>query len=271
MEDAIQRIERDGYCVLRQLFKAEQIQRALDLTRGWLTETAGRVTKDLPAMAKDPIVWNLQNKDIYFLRLLFEPAVLETILVHFLNDTWYRQIPRGQPNYILRGYVARSGLTPLPLHIDSFVPYRGDHVISMQCAIVLESMQREHGGTLVVPGSHRSGAYVEQAALKDAVAIEADAGDVVVWDSRLWHGAAPNASAQTRWTLIATFTRWWIKQAFDIPANLPAAIYEQLLPSQKAILGFCSIPHADEFEGVMTQQGYDALPASVPDGRRHRR
>ena len=242
MEEAIRQIERDGYCILRRVYDAGQVRRALDLVGVWLSKTAGRVTSNLPAMATDPIVWNLQNKDVYFLELLLGQASIERILVHFLNDTWYRRIPSGQPNYILRAYVARSGLVPLPLHIDSFVPYRGEHLISMQCAIMLEDMRQARGATLVIPRSHRSGTYAEQAASTDAIPIEAHAGDVVLWDSRLWHGAAPNDSGETRWALIATFTRWWIKQAFDITGNLPAAIYEQLSTNQKAILGFCSIP-----------------------------
>lgn len=129
----------------------------------------------------------------------------------------------------------------------------------MQCALILEDMDEANGATLVVPGSHKSGEYANQTALKDARAVEAKAGDVMLWDSRLWHGASANQSDSTRWTLTATFSRWWIKQSFKIPENLPREIYDMLTDEQKATLGFCSIAYNDESEGIDLRRGYEAL------------
>jgi hypothetical protein len=216
-------------------------------------------------MAKDPVIWNLQNKSFELHSILFASQQIERLLLHFLNDTWYHRIPPDAPNYILRALVARSGLGPLPLHIDSFVPYAGDHVISMQYAILLEPMSARNGATLFVPGSHRAGRYAEPSDLAQAVAVEAAPGDVLVWDSRIFHGAASNPDAVSRWALVATFTRWWVKQAFDITGTLPASFYERLTPAQRSVLGYCSTPHADEFEGIVTQRGYESLPPTKPE------
>lgn len=259
MEEIIKEIETKGYCVIPQVYTKEQIKKSLDLVLEWRKRSEGYITKDLPSLAKDPMVWNLNCKDYYFLEMLFVSSEIEKALVHFLNDSWYKKIPPGEPNYILRSYVARSSAAALPLHIDSFIPYVGNHTISMQYSIVLEDMSEANGCTIAVPGSHNSGKYVEQSALKDAVLIEAKAGDTVLWDSRLWHGAKANNSSGTRWSIIATFTRWWVKQAFNITQNLPQEIYERLTPRQKAILGFCSIPFNDESEGIDLRQGYDSL------------
>jgi len=184
--------------------------------------------------------------------------------MHFLNDVWYKQIPQTDPNYILRSYMARSSNIALPLHIDSFVPYVGTYVYSIQVAIILEDQSEINGSTLFVPGSHNSGTYVEQSALKDAISSESSAGDVVIWDSRIWHGASENNSGGTRWTLIATFVRWWIKQAFQILANVPNHIYAELTYSQKAILYYCSVLFNDESEGIDMKQGYGALETEIP-------
>ena len=85
----------------------------------------------------------------------------------------------------------------------------------------------------------------------------------MLWDSRVWHGAKANNSGGTRWALIATYCRWWLKQAFDIPPNVPEAIYGSLTRKQRAILGFCSRPFGTEAEGVDMKQGYDSLVDSV--------
>jgi ectoine hydroxylase-related dioxygenase (phytanoyl-CoA dioxygenase family) len=90
---------------------------------------------------------------------------------------------------------------------------------------------------------------------------------LVFWDSRIWHGARENVTGGTRWSIIATFCRWWIKQAFDIPGNLPQEIYDQLSDRQRAVLGFCSVPYDDESRGIDMKRSYALLPANVADYR----
>lgn len=264
MNEALESLKRDGYCRLRQVYRREQVERALELVRDWVERQS--LTPDLPRLVRDtPQLWNLQSKDPYFLELLFEPPQVESILVDRLNDPWYSRIPADAPNYILRAYQARSSSGALPLHIDSFIPYAGEHPIAMQVSIVLEDSSLENGATLVVPGSHRSAEWADQASLSEAIPIQAEAGDVVLWDSRLWHGASENRTGRTRWAIIATFTRWWIKQAFRITETLPPAIYDQLTPKEKAVLGFLTVPYADESEGIDMRRGYDALREAEPE------
>ena len=71
------------------------------------------------------------------------------------------------------------------------------------------------------------------------------------------------SSGETRWAIIGTFCRWWMKQHWNVTGNLPDGIYRQLTPSQKAVLGFCSRPHEDETCGIDLKCGYDALPESL--------
>ncbi|MFW6027497.1 MAG: phytanoyl-CoA dioxygenase family protein, partial [bacterium] len=173
------------------------------------------------------------------------------------------QIPRNEPNYLLRSFIARSSNKKLPMHLDSFVPYLGNHVIIMQASIVLEDQSAANGCTVVVPGSHLYGRYTTQDAFREAVPVESKAGDIVIWDSRLWHGTTENRSGKTRWAMVGTFCRWWMKQHWNITQNLPQEIYEQLTDSQRAILGFCSIPARDETTGIDLKRGYDDLLPEV--------
>jgi len=259
MEEIIKEIEAKGYCVIPQVYTKEQVKKSLDLVLQWRKRTEGSITKDLPHLATDPIVWNLHCKDFYFLKMLFASSDIERVLSYFLNDAWYKKIPSEEPNYIMRGYIARSSVSRLPLHIDSFIPYKGKLSILINFFIILEDMTQDNGSTIVVPGSHSSGQYANQTAVKDSIPIEAKAGDVLIFDGRLWHGALANKTNSTRWVMVATFSRWWVKQSFNITQRLPQEFYEKLTSKQKSILGFCSIPFNDETEGVDLRQGYDAL------------
>lgn len=266
--EAVERLEKDGYYRLRGVYPRSVAAEALDRVRHWYENSRDSCTDNVPFLNRDqPTVYNLQNKDIYFLKLLFEPEFLQRILTHFLNDRWFRQIPQEEPNYLLRSFIARSSNKQLPMHLDSFIPYLGDHVIIMQYSIILQDQDENNGCTVVVPGSHNSGQYTTQEAFKEAVPVESEAGDVVIWDSRLWHGTTENRSDGTRWAIVATFCRWWIKQHWNITTNLPQEIYEQLTDSQRAVLGFCSIPAQDETTGIDLKRGYDSLLKNVTEYR----
>ena len=262
--EAADKLARDGYCRLEGVYSESRTEEALAKVEEWYERSKDSQSAKVPYLnLGQPVVYNPQNKDFFFVELLFESDLLQDLLVHFLNDTWYKQIPAGEPNYILRSYVARSSNQRLPMHIDSFVPYKGSHPFIMQASIVLQDQNAENGCTIVVPGSHLSGEYTTQEAANDATPLESRAGDVVIWDSRLWHGTTENTSGGTRWALIATYCRWWVKQHFSVTYTLPQETYAKLTDSQKAVFGFCSIPPLDETERIDLKTGYDELLPEV--------
>lgn len=262
-------LEKDGYCHIPGVYSSDQVTRALKLVRYWYDRTVNLQSHRMPYLnANQPMVYNLQNKDKFFLEILFAKQELHEILMHFLNDSWFRSVPESNPNYILRSFLARSSNHRMPLHIDAFVPYLGSYVFIMQCAIILENQNEENGCTMIVPGTHISGKYTKQEDFHSAIPIESKAGDLVIWDSRVWHGASENNQKQTRWAIIATFQRWWLKQAFNIPGSLPQEIYDSLTMPQKGILGFCSIPYDNEEFGIDMKRSYDLLPNKVGDYKR---
>jgi hypothetical protein len=214
------------------------------------------------------MLYNLQREDILFARAFTGDARVMAVLTALLNDVWYKQIERDRPNFIMRSLIGRSsGDATLPLHLDSFIPSSGKLCHAAQIAIVLEDQSPERGCTIVVPGSHRSDSYADQAAMRDAVPIISKAGDIVIWDSRLWHGALPNKTGQSRWSLIATFTRWWIKQNFDVTGTLPQHIYDVLTDDERTIFGYCSLPPRDEYQRTDIKAGHAELKPNVSDYR----
>ena len=148
------------------------------------------------------------------------------------------------------------------------VPSSGTLCIACQVARVLEAQTPQRGCTIVVPRSHLSDRYADQSAMAQAVPIETRAGDIVIWDSRLWHGALGNTTGASRWSLIATFVRWWIKQNFDVTGTLPESIYRQLTDDEKAVLGYCSLPPRDEHERTDMKTGHGQLKPTVAAYRR---
>ena len=261
IENHIREIETYGYTIIRN--GNPNFKEHLKLIKSFESIS----TKENKALhderASDGVIYNLQNLDISFVNLLREPAVVE-IVKKLLNDEYYQVMDSSNPNYILNYFNARSSGKFLDLHIDSYVPSPGDYTWVMQVAYVLEDMNEDNGCTVVVPGSHRSGRYTDRL-LEKRVPLIAKAGDIALWDSRLWHGTLDNLSGNSRWVLIATFTRWWIKQTMDITRSLPNEIYLKLTNEEKLMLGFCSIPPTSEFGSIHTKKNYEHLKENVSD------
>lgn len=253
-----------GYSKIEKLLPSEVVDRVRDRLDVWYEKTkdipyAGRPTRDV----NDKIVYNLHAKDKLFIELLGCDSLKE-ILKQKLNDPFYRFLPENVPNYVLAYFNARSSGKELDLHIDSWLPATGSNTWMMQVAFILEDQNEDNGCTIIAPGSHLSGQYTDRD-LQNLQEVHSKKGDVVMWDSRLWHGTRANKSAGTRWSLIATLTSWWVKPMMDVTRSVSEELYSSLSDEQKALLGFCSIPPDSEFERINTKCGYEYLKPSVAD------
>ena len=64
------------------------------------------------------------------------------------------------------------------------------------------------------------------------------AGDILLFDSRVWHAAGVNRSQSTRRGLTLTFTRGFFKQQIDFPRFLGEDYVKDASPEIRQVLGF---------------------------------
>lgn len=102
--------------------------------------------------------------------------------------------------------------------------YAGGFHLMLNMIVMVDAFTKENGGTFVVPGSHateeRPG---DTEMLERAVQLTGAAGTVALFDSNIWHAAAPNRTSAPRWALTLTFTRPFMKQQIDYPRLLGEA------------------------------------------------
>ena len=256
-----------GFCSIKNFLTDESLNNLLqsvkhnykEINKNGLIKYPGTPDRN----GKDKIIYNIQNLDISFLEVLTSSSIT-SIASKKLNDPYYRYLPADKPNFVLQYYNARSSGSKLDLHIDSHIPFQGDFTNMMQFVILLEDSVVSNGCTIVVPGSHQSGKYTDRD-LNNIKHLEGKAGDLICWDSRLWHGTNENISNISRWALIATFSMWWVKPSMDIVRGMNEDIYNKCSDQQKQLLGFCSIPPLSPFERNNTKTGYDYLKKSIKD------
>lgn len=258
MNKFINQIKNKGYTIIPNVLGRNETKRLKKLVEKYYDIDSKRKKPNfLKHKNKDKTVYNLQNKDYFFIKI-FSKKIIVDIAKYFLNDPYYQFLPKEKPNYILKYYNARSSINKLDLHIDSYMPFKGDLTYMMQFVFMLEDSDINNGCSVVVNGSHKSGKFCNRNSKKIKNLI-ANAGDLIIWDSRLWHGARQNKNNKTRWSLVATLTRWFIKQSMDITKSLPNSIYRKCTNQQKLFLGYCSLPPYNEFIGVNTKADYSKL------------
>tara|TARA_B100000212_G_C26975483_1_gene364354 strand:- start:131 stop:445 length:315 start_codon:yes stop_codon:yes gene_type:complete len=91
------------------------------------------------------------------------------------------------------------------------------------------------GANWGLPGSHRidqnssDGVMHEvdrNGALMGKMQVKGQAGDVLLYDSRLWHAVAANRSHQERVGLLVRYVPWWLNLN---PTHLGMAEYESMV------------------------------------------
>ena len=234
----------------------EEVDNALKVSKVYW-EKSCNLEKDHCKTAK--IVYGLETKDKFFLNLITNIAV-KSILKQFINDPYFGVLPEEIPNYHIGYYVARSTDDALLTHIDSYIPHTGNFPTIMQCLFALEKQTLKNGCTYVVPESHLYGKYPDQKIeYESSNNILSNPGDLIIWDARIWHGTRKNNTNDTRWALVVTFMRFWIKARLDATRNITKEYYSSLNDEQKALLGFCSIPPHDLKKRVIPRMSIDQL------------
>jgi len=262
-EQALKELGIYGYCQVPGYWSQSAMQELRESVESHHAAAQGAYQGVPERDDQDKILYNLQNKDVRFIEAI-SCEFADWLLRQKLNDPYYRFLPEDVSNYTLSYFNARSSGRELAYHIDSYIPVPGSRTWSMQMTVVLEDQDESNGCTVVVPGSHLTGEFSDRS-IERSVPLKARAGDLLAWDSRLWHGTGPNHLGRSRWLAIASFCMWWVKPKMDIPRGLPQSIYEQLTDAQKALLGFCSIPPKHESQRINTKCGYESLLPRVSD------
>lgn len=106
---------------------------------------------------------------------------------------------------------------------------------------MLTDFSRQNGATELVPASHLSGAYPDEAnpQLKDLIIqAEAPAGTLMVFDGRIWHGTGANVAGPDRIGLIACYCAPQFRQQENIPLGLAPQVWQSLSPTLRRRLGY---------------------------------
>lgn len=117
--------------------------------------------------------------------------------------------------------------------------YTRDQRLMVQLLLTLDEFSSETGATWLLRGSHNEDRKPgDEEFFANAVQLSADAGQLLLFDSRVWHAAGVNRTDRARRALTLTFTRPFIKPQFDYCRYLGLPYVERLPESTQQLLGF---------------------------------
>lgn len=174
-----------------------------------------RLLKLVESVVGDASILHLQNG------FILKPVGKQSVKAEeVFQGTWHRDFPRF------------TGSVPLSLNVF--------HVLS--------DFSKETGATEFLPRSHLSGEGLESH-LRHISPVVASGlpGDVLVFDSTIWHRAGVNNSQHERLAVNNQYTFSWMKQQLDLPVLLGEAFFSGLSARQEQLLGrYTRVPGAYE-------------------------
>lgn len=154
--------------------------------------------------------------------------------------------------------IARPGAESMALHSDQSIvlPEPWTNIWAVNVIWCLTRMTKENGATLYIPGSNKWTCWkdVPENAPDLLVPFEAEAGDIVVLDGRLWHTSGQNVTKdEDRAILFAYYSAPYMRQLTNWSAKLPRELQEELSPQLKEMLGLSHIGYT--VHGDLTYMG----------------
>ena len=209
--DAVESLRTDGYVQLRGVFAGDELAALrADVERGLRGLSTGRAWQ-IPEKAT-PFRYEMLNRSSLVQRAIGHPRILEVVEYllgedcHVIaNTAWWQ--PPGDNRHLGRfwhidagPHVPRDPGVPW----DPRIPYP---VFAIATHLYLQDCPMEAGPTGVIPGSHMSGQAppYKRAADDDlewegrgTVPIVAEAGDVALFASDVWHRRLPTRARGPR-------------------------------------------------------------------------
>ncbi len=124
------------------------------------------------------------------------------------------------------------------IHRDSPRFYPQSFPLSLQALVCIDPFTLENGATYLLPASHHSqSAPSNQYFYDNAVRVVAEPGDVIFFDSLVWHAGGENRTQDPRRGLTIVYSRSFMKQQIDLAKSLSDELINSLSPLGKRLIG----------------------------------
>jgi ectoine hydroxylase-related dioxygenase (phytanoyl-CoA dioxygenase family) len=230
-------IRISGFTVVRRLSDPKFLQTAREkLDRAYATQAAEIGGEErLRKINEANLVRGVLVQDGFFLELAKHPRILALVSA-LLGEHFLLQQQNGVINPPSPDNHQSAWHRDLPY--QHFISSRPLALSALWC---LDAFNEETGGTVILPASHKIESFPsEDYVTAHAKGIIAEAGDVLVFDSMLFHRAGNNRSGHWRRGVNHVYALPFMKQQISFPRALQGRSPEEA--TLRRLLGFESEP-----------------------------
>ncbi len=202
MQDLKAEFEKSGYLFLPAFFNAEEIKQL----RLAITEASEKLPQK-NSLDKNKMLFfsNLYKHSDVLRRMMSSKSIVDLLCGLAGSDIWMRWD---------QAVIKYPGGEEFPWHQDN--GYNDLNIGHFQFWVSLSRMDERNGGLSLIPGSHLNGVLkhidlenhrYHKPEVENALTIEADVGDVVVFSSLLLHRTSPNISGNERLAYVAEYMK----------------------------------------------------------------
>ncbi|MCY0970994.1 phytanoyl-CoA dioxygenase family protein [Chryseobacterium wangxinyae] len=117
--------------------------------------------------------------------------------------------------------------------------FSSDVPLMLNMLVMLDDFTTENGATLLLPSSHQNSEVPsDEDFMKNSVQATGVAGDIIIWNSNLFHASGTNTTQTVRRGLPITFSLPFYKQLLDYPRAIGYEKYDVFNEKMRRILGY---------------------------------
>jgi ectoine hydroxylase-related dioxygenase (phytanoyl-CoA dioxygenase family) len=224
-----------GYTIIPSLIDknfAAKINESMSKSHGLCREI--QVKNGIDAVTDGTVHHLIASSDGLYLELINK--ICKSSIFSFIKDYF-------GGNYIINSY---GGVINLPL-IRSYVTnmhrdirfFSGDFPLMLNMLIMLDDINIDNGALYLLAGSHKNGNRpIVEDFFKASYRAVGRTGDVLLFNSNLWHAAGINQTADITREITITFTKPFMKQQLDYPRAIGYNKLEKMSLDAQQIIGY---------------------------------
>jgi len=242
----IKELEEVGYTILRGLVSENWIDKLSNVMEKSFVKHRQKQIENVNEINANGIALNVIPDDDLYIEFLEHLDNLG--LFEFLRNSYFNS------KCIINSLSALNNI-PNQKNFSSNIHrdlrfYSGEFPMMINLLLMIDGFTTQNGGTYLLPYSHLDESKpTDDEFFKNAIQAVGNRGDLLLFNSNMWHAAAPNGTNSDRKALPITISKSFMKQQMDYPRAIGYDRMSEFSESIQQILGYHSrVPESiDEF------------------------
>jgi ectoine hydroxylase-related dioxygenase (phytanoyl-CoA dioxygenase family) len=232
-------LETKGYTILRNWVGSAWINKFKEILPELFWEHSELRKENNNGIISSGVAMNVLVSDDLFIEFLQE--MLDRGLIKDLEENYFNRSCILNSFTALNNVPSESKLFHKKVHRD-VSGYSGSIPILLNMLVMVHDFTIENGGTLILPKSHlKEEEPTEEFWNKNNISLIGKAGDLVIWNSNVYHASGINKTQNDRIAIPITLSLPYYKQLLDYPRAIGLERQSEFNSKMQELLGYHSM------------------------------